>query len=202
MLNALQSGPFPALLWQGNDGFIIADGQRMIATDLDLTLEERLLPPTVQPEELAGRLDWLMITHGHEDHFSTAAVSHLLKGNRCRFVIPESCREKATAIPGLADRAVFARPGDTLLLEEHLDMHGVDVLFVSPTEHNLGVENAVRLIRMLRPQKIILQHHSTYREHAENLFWAHGYVTELLEALSGEERERCIVPEQNRIIRL
>ena len=248
MLNALRNGPFPALLWQGNDGFILWDGQRMIATDLDLTLEERLHPAGVQLDELAAQLDLLLITHGHEDHFSAETVRGLLKGSRCRFIIPESCREKAMGIAGLEERAIFSKPGDrldwngiaiqciravhghiggtvysgasmldcgyrfafggltfyqpgdTLLLEEHLDMQGVDVLFVSPTEHNLGVENALRLIRMIKPKKVVLQHHSTYREHAENRFWAHGYVQELLDAMLPEERAACIVPDQNTII--
>lgn len=250
MLKALRNSPSPAMLWQGNDGFLLFDGQRMIATDLDLTLGERILPPTVDLTELASQLDYLLITHGHEDHFSTETVQHLLKGSRCRFIIPESCREKALVISGLAERTVFVRPGDeiqldgmpvaciravhghiggtvysgasmldcgyrftfgglnfyqpgdTLLLEEHLDMCGVDILFVSPTEHNLGVDNALRLIRMLRPQKIILQHHSTYHEHADNLFWAHGYVQELMNAMTAEERAMCIVPDQNSIIQL
>jgi len=247
MLEQLQKSAVPAALWQGNNGFILYDGKRMIATDLDLTLSERIFPPTVNLDELAQKLDLLLITHGHEDHFSAATVKHLLRGTRCRFVIPESCREKALAIEGLAPRAVFAKPGDvlevsgvrveciralhghiggtvysgasmldcgyrfffggqwfyqpgdTVLLEEHLDMRA-DVLFVSPTEHNMGVENAVRLIRMIQPETVILQHHSTYHENAENRFWTHGYVTEVLEALSAEERKRCVVPEQNRVI--
>lgn len=250
MLQALKNGPFPALLWQGNDGFIICDGERIIGTDLDLTLSERILPPTADMNELAESLDFLLITHGHEDHFSTATVKRLLSGKRCRFVIPESCREKARAIEGLETRAIFCRPGDhldlegisvdciravhghiggtvysgasmldcgyrftfggirfyqpgdTLLLEEHLSMRCTDVLFVSPTEHNMGVENAVRLIRMLEPGKVIIQHHSTYREQPDNLFWTHGYVQELLDALSAEERVKCAVPDQDTVILL
>ena len=250
MLKALRNSPCPAMLWQGNNGFILYDGRRMIATDLDLTLTERLSPPTVGLDELAQHLDVLLITHGHGDHFNEGTIRGLLRHSRCRFVIPESCRKLAQAIPGLMERSLlckpgdhlelpglsidclravhghmagsiysgaslldcgyrfvfgdlrFYQPGDTVLLEEHLDMQGVDVLFVSPTEHNMGVENAVRFIRSLQPRTVVLQHHSTYREAPDNLFWTHGYVRELLSALSPEERSRCVTPDQNSVIPL
>ena len=60
MLAKLQNSPAPALLWQGNDGFILWDGKTLIATDLDLTLGERILPPTAVVDELAEKLDVLM----------------------------------------------------------------------------------------------------------------------------------------------
>jgi len=248
MLSTLKQSPTPAMLWQGNNGFILWDGRQMIATDLDLTLSERLAPPTVDVEELAQNLDWLMITHGHGDHLNEGTVRQLLTHSRCRFVIPQSCREQVSRMDGLEKRTTLCRPGDelelngvkvrcfravhghiggsvysgasmldcgyyfafgglrfyqpgdTLLLEEHFDMPEVDVLFVSPTEHNMGVENAVRFIRMIHPQKVIFQHHSTYREQDDNRFWTHGYVEEVMAALTAEERERCIVPAQDRII--
>lgn len=250
LLEQLKNAKTPAILWQGNDGFIFCDGEKMIATDLDLTLGERIQPPSVDLTELARSLDWLLITHEHEDHFSTATVKILLENGDCRFVIPKSCEEKARGIEGLAERSIFAKPGDsldlsgmpvscfraihghiggsvysgastldcgyrftfggltfyqpgdTMLLEEHFEMKDIDVLFVSPTEHNMGVENAVKFIRMIGPKRVIIQHHSTYFEHPDNLFWAHGFVDELLEALSEEERARCVVPDQNRIIHL
>ena len=250
MIEKLKNGPFPSLLWQGNNGFILSDGKLMIATDLDLTLGERILPPSLDMNHLAQELDYLFITHGHEDHFSTQTVQQLLKADRCRFVIPESCSEKALHIPGLAQRAIFVhpgqtldlcgipitcirsvhghiggsvysgaslldcgyrftlgglcfyQPGDTLPLEEHLCMQDVDVLFVSPTEHNMGVKNAVLFIRMLSPKCIIFQHHSTYHEQPDNLFWTHGYVDEVMAALSESEREKCIIPNQNSVYSL
>ena len=55
MLTQLKSAA-PALLWQGNDGFILWDGQMMIATDLDLTLGERIEKPSVDLKELADCL--------------------------------------------------------------------------------------------------------------------------------------------------
>jgi len=250
MLSQFRQSPCPSMLWQGNNGFLLYDGSRMIATDLDLTLPERLAPPTVDLDELAQQLDVLMITHGHGDHFNAGTVRCLLRHSRCRFVIPESCRELARSMDGLAGRSVFCKPGDhlelpglsvdclravhghigysvysgaslldcgyrfvfgglrfyqpgdTLLLEEHLDMQGVDVLFVSPTEHNMGVDNAARLIRTVQPQKVVFQHHSTYREAPDNRFWTHGYVQEVLDALSPEERARCIVPNQHTVVSL
>ena len=249
MLHQLLTSAPPALLWQGNDGFLLWDGRHLIATDLDLTLSERLQPPTVSLDELAQRLDLLMITHGHGDHFNQATVQALLRHDSCQFLIPESCRAIACSMEGLEARSrfcqpgdrldaplpieclravhghiggsiysgasmldcgyrfrfgglTFYQPGDTVLLQEHLEMPPVDVLFVSPTEHNLGVDNAVRLIRMLRPGRVILQHHSTYHETPENRFWTHGYVQEVLEALTPQERLRCVVPEQGRVISL
>ena len=250
MLDQLQKSPAPAALWQGNDGFILFDGKRMIATDLDLTLGERIQQPAVEMDRLAEQLDLLMITHAHEDHFSTATVKKLLQKDHCRFLIPESCREKAMNIDGLAARSTFVKPGmmleaagvqfhciraihghiggsvysgasaldcgyrftfggltfyqpgDTLLLEEHMDMKGVDVLFVSPTDHNTGFEHTVRLIRMLKPERIIFQHHSTYHENDDNRFWTHGYIQETLALLTPEERAKCVIPDQYSVVLL
>lgn len=245
---AMKRANAPAVWWQGNDGFLFSDGNRLIATDLDLFNPERKWAPTVDLEELCEALDWLFITHGHEDHYNTATVEYLLKNGRCRFAIPQSCVEKAFATEGLAERSLFVsphdsfqadgisvsciravhghiggtvysgasmldcgyrfhlgglcfyQPGDTLLLEEHQSMHDIDVLFLSPTEHNTWIEGSKALIRMIQPRYVILQHHSTYGEHSDNLFWSHGYVEELLAALTEEERARCIVPDPMRMI--
>jgi L-ascorbate 6-phosphate lactonase len=85
-------------------------------------------------------------------------------------------------------------PGDTVLLQEQLEMDPVDVLFVSPTEHNTQVENSLRLIDTLRPRYIFAQHFGTYAEEPGNLFWTHGYPNELAEALSPEQKSRYRKP--------
>lgn len=91
----------------------------------------------------------------------------------------------------------FYQPGDTLLLEEHQSMETIDVLFLSPTEHNMHVDRAVQLIHLLKPKQIFVQHFGTYHETPANRFWSHGYVQELLDALSPEERSKVLVPTQS-----
>jgi hypothetical protein len=55
----------------------------------------------------------------------------------------------------------FLQPGDTYLLEDHLFLDSVDVLFFSPTEHNMYIDRSVILINTLNPDYIFSQHHST-----------------------------------------
>ena len=238
----------PGVVWMGNDGWLLWDGARLLATDLDLHSAERLSPSPGDLSLLAQRLELLMITHAHDDHFRMETCRMLAEQGSCRFLIPESCLEKARPLPqervqyvkpgdslSLAGaeiacvRAVhghiqgsvysgaslldcgyrlrfggssFYQPGDTLLLEEHLSMEPVDVLFVSPTEHNTWVEDSLRLIGQLSPKRILAQHFGTYREHPGNLFWAHGYTRELRDALSPEQQARYHIPEQGAAVPL
>lgn len=82
------------------------------------------------------------------------------------------------------------QPGDTVLLEEHSQLGGIDVLFLSSTEHNMWIDNSVRLVDMLTPNYIFPQHHSTYVEAEDNLFWTHGYIAEVYNALADEYKQR------------
>ena len=80
------------------------------------------------------------------------------------------------------------QPGDTVLLDEHFEMGGVDLLFFSPTEHNTHIENSVRLIRLLRPGLAIPQHYDSYVTTPENAFWTKGYPDEVYGLLTAKEQ--------------
>jgi len=84
----------------------------------------------------------------------------------------------------------FLQPGDTYLLEDHLFIKKVNVLFVSPTEHNMYIEPSVILINALAPDYIFPQHHSTVAVNGENRFWAKGYPDEVMIRLSLSLKER------------
>jgi L-ascorbate metabolism protein UlaG (beta-lactamase superfamily) len=85
------------------------------------------------------------------------------------------------------------QPGDTYLLEDHLFLKKVDVLFFSPTEHNMYIDNSVFLINALEPEYIFPQHHSTVALNEGNRFWAKGYPDEVKIRLSKPLKEKYFI---------
>ena len=84
----------------------------------------------------------------------------------------------------------FFHPGDSVLTEEHLQLKDIDVLFVSPTVHNMYVDRSMILINRLQPAYIFPQHFGTYTQTDDNVFWTRGYPDELKLRLSGELQKR------------
>jgi L-ascorbate metabolism protein UlaG (beta-lactamase superfamily) len=84
----------------------------------------------------------------------------------------------------------FLHPGDSVLTEEHLGLKNIDVLFVSPTVHNMYLDRSMILINRLQPAFIFPQHFGTFRETAENQFWTRGYPDELKLRLSLDLQSR------------
>jgi len=86
----------------------------------------------------------------------------------------------------------FYQPGDTVVLHEHFDMKGIDLLFFSPTEHNMQIENSIRFIRLIKPNYIFPQHYASYITTRENSFWTKGYTDEVYEKLCDEEQKKFV----------
>jgi len=220
-----------AVCWLGNLSWLIVGEGRLIATDLDLDPNGRIQSSPISVEAIAPWLDVHLITHGHEDHFSSPTCQVLVERSACTFVVPASCLEKACGLGVPAARLRVARPGvpldvlgrhiepvralhghlygsvyrganmedcgyllmiggkrilqpgDTVLLHDHLELVGVDVLFASPTEHNMGVARAAVLINALEPAHIFPQHFGTYVETDANRYWTKGYPDELAAVL-------------------
>lgn len=82
------------------------------------------------------------------------------------------------------------QPGDSVLLKDHLLLKHVDVLFFSPTEHNMQIDNSVTLIHALQPSYILPQHRDTYPETEEKRYWAHAYTREVQGKLSKDLQRR------------
>lgn len=84
----------------------------------------------------------------------------------------------------------FLQPGDSYLLEDHLFLKDIDVLFFSPTEHNMYIDRSVILINTLNPTFALPQHHSTVQVTEETRFWAKGYPDEVKLRLTKSLQDR------------
>jgi L-ascorbate metabolism protein UlaG (beta-lactamase superfamily) len=87
----------------------------------------------------------------------------------------------------------FLQPGDTYLLEDHLFLKKVNVLFFSPTEHNMYIDPSVILINALDPDYIFAQHYGTIAVNEGNRFWAKGYPDEVKLRLSQSLKDRYYI---------
>jgi L-ascorbate 6-phosphate lactonase len=90
----------------------------------------------------------------------------------------------------------FLQPGDSVLLDDHFRLKHVDVLFFSPTEHNMLIDSSVALINELEPDYILPQHRDTYRVTPQNRYWTNGYPSEVKQRLSKRLQERFYILKQ------
>lgn len=133
-----------------------------------------------RPVRLRGvRIEPIHAIHGDRDFTVLTHEDGFLEGLRynCGYVITVGGRR-------------FLQPGDSLLTEEHLALPDIDVLFVSPTVHNMHVDRSLILINRLEPGYVFPQHFGTYTEDPDSRFWTRGYPDELAERLSATLRRR------------
>jgi L-ascorbate metabolism protein UlaG (beta-lactamase superfamily) len=93
-------------------------------------------------------------------------------------------------------------PGDTVLLEDHYELPRVDVLMISPTDHNTDVRQSIQLIEQLDPAFIFPQHRDTYVETSENYYWTHAHHRELLAQLSDRYAARYHILAQGEVFKI
>jgi L-ascorbate metabolism protein UlaG (beta-lactamase superfamily) len=245
-----------AVWWVGNAGWLIKADETLIGIDLDLSSEEKIVPPVITPQDLADQLDVAFVTHHHGDHCNVPTLKGLAASSRTSFVLPRPCLksvgelaipkdriiipdpgvpfqikgfkvEPIHAIHGNQDFTVLTRepdfidsiryncgyvlsilgvrilhPGDSVLTEEHLGLKNIDVLFVSPTVHNMYTDRSMILINTLQPAYIFPQHFGTYVQTDENAFWTRGYPDELKERLSRDLQNRYHKLRQGEMFRI
>lgn len=169
------------LFEKGHCTFVIPKSCVDIARKLEIDdTRVRVATPRQEPFEIAGvQVQPIRALHGNPK-FAVHAQANM---EDCGYVI---------TIGG----KTFLQPGDSVLLEDHLFLKHVDVLFFSPTEHNMHVDRSVLLINELQPDYILPQHRNTYVETPQNRYWTHGYPGEVLTLLAKplQERYRIVQP--------
>lgn len=99
-----------ALWWMGNDGWLIKSDNILVGTDLDLDIIDKIQPPPLSAQELATELDVTFVTHHHGDHFNLPTHKILGQGNRCTFVLPQTCVRQALELGIPKERIMVAEP--------------------------------------------------------------------------------------------
>ena len=159
--------------------FVIPESTIDIARDLGIPDDRLIVARPREPLEVKGiRIEPIRAIHGNANF----AVYYEANLQDVGYLI--TVGEKT-----------YLQPGDSVLLEDHLFLKHVDVLFFSPTEHNTYIEPSVILINTLSPDYILPQHHGTMKYDERDRFWAKGYPAEVKLRLSKPLQERYHVLE-------
>jgi L-ascorbate metabolism protein UlaG (beta-lactamase superfamily) len=157
--------------------FVLPESCLKIAQKIGIPPERIVIAKPREPFEIKGiKVDPLRAIHGN----SNFAIYYDANLQDCGYLFT-------------IDGKRILQPGDTYLLEDHLFLKKVDVLFVSPTEHNMYIDNSVILINTLEPEYIFPQHHSTVALNESNRFWAKGYPDEVKIRLSKPLKDRYFI---------
>jgi L-ascorbate metabolism protein UlaG (beta-lactamase superfamily) len=148
--------------------------------ELGIAKERIIVPEPLQPFDVKGiHVEPVHAIHGNQEFTVLTREPDFVDkiAHNCGYVL------------NLGGKRFF-HPGDSVLTEEHLALKNIDVLFVSPTVHNMYMDRSMILINHLQPAYIFPQHFGTYRETEEEAFWMHGYSDELKLRLSQELQKR------------
>ena len=148
--------------------------------DLHIASGRMVVPEPLHPFDLKGvHVEPVHAIHGNQDFTVLTREPDFVDkiAHNCGYVLNIQGKR-------------FFHPGDSVLTEEHLELKNIDVLFVSPTVHNMYLDRSMILINRLEPAYIFPQHFGTYAQTDENAFWTRGYPDELELRLSGELRKR------------
>ena len=149
-------------------------------TQIDIPKDRISVPEPGQSFDLKGvRVEPIHAIHGNQEFTVLTREPEFIDNMRynCGYVFSVGGKR-------------FFHPGDSVLTEEHLGLKNIDVMFVSPTVHNMYVDRSMILINRLQPAYIFPQHFGTYTQTDENAFWTRGYPDELKLRLSGELQKR------------
>lgn len=148
--------------------------------DLGVAADRLIVPEPLKPFSVKGvQVEPIHAIHGNQEFSVLTREPDFI----------ESIRANVGYVVTLGGRR-FLHPGDSVLTEEHLGLEAIDVLFVSPTVHNMYIDRSLILINRLEPAYIFPQHFGTFRETDSNLFWTRGYPDELKLRLSAQLQER------------
>ena len=147
---------------------------------LNIPKQRIIVPEPLQPFDVKGiHVEPIHAIHGNQDFTVLTREPDFVENiaHNCGYVF------------NIGGKRIL-EPGDSVLTEEHLNLKNIDVLFVSPTIHNMYTDRSMILINRLQPSYIFPQHFGTYQVRKDNSFWTRGYPEELKMYLSQDLQKR------------
>lgn len=147
---------------------------------LHIPKERIVVPEPLQPFDVKGiHVEPIHAIHGNQDFTVLTREPDFVENiaHNCGYVF------------NIGGKRIL-EPGDSVLTEEHLNLKDIDVLFVSPTIHNMYTDRSMILVNRLQPAYIFPQHFGTYQVRENNSFWTRGYPDELKMHLSQDLQKR------------
>jgi L-ascorbate 6-phosphate lactonase len=169
-----------ALAQGGRCTFVLPQTCLRQVAALAIPKDRIVVPEPLQQFEIKGiRVEPVHAIHGNQEFTVLTREATFVDGiaHNCGYVFNLNGKR-------------FFEPGDSVLTEEHLGLKNIDVLFVSPTIHNMFTDRSMILINRLEPAYIFPQHFGTYQVTDDNAFWTRGYPDELKLRLSQELQRR------------
>ncbi len=169
-----------AFLQGGNCTFVLPRKCLKSVMSVGIPEDRIIVPEPGQPFDIQGiRVEPIHAIHGNQNFTVLTREPDFL----------ESMAHSCGYIFNIEGKRLL-QPGDSVLTEEHLGLKDIDVLFVSPTVHNMYIDRSMILINRLQPAYIFPQHFETYVSTEENAFWTRGYPDELKLRLSQDLQRR------------
>jgi L-ascorbate metabolism protein UlaG (beta-lactamase superfamily) len=161
-------------------------------TGLDIPKDRLIIPDPGQPLDTKGiRVEPIHAIHGNQEFTVLTREPDFI----------DSIRYNCGYVLSVLGKRIL-HPGDSVLTEEHLGLKNIDVLFVSPTVHNMYLDRSMILINTLQPGWIFPQHFGTYTQTDDNAFWTRGYPDELKLRLSRDLQNRYHKLRQGEMFRI
>jgi L-ascorbate 6-phosphate lactonase len=160
--------------------FVLPQSCLKEVASLHIPKERIVVPEPLQPFDIKGiHVEPIHAIHGNQDFTVLTREPDFVENiaHNCGYVF------------NLGGKRIL-EPGDSVLTEEHLNLKNIDVLFVSPTIHNMYTDRSMILINRLQPAYIFPQHFGTYQAREDNSFWTRGYPEELKMHLSQDLQTR------------
>jgi L-ascorbate 6-phosphate lactonase len=176
----------------GRTSFVLPRPCLKAVGQLDIAQDRVLIPDPGKPFDIKGvRVEPIHAIHGNQEFTVLTREPDFV----------DSIRFNCGYVLSMLGRRIL-HPGDSVLTEEHIGLKNIDVLFVSPTVHNMHLDRSMILINKLQPAYIFPQHFGTYTQTDENSFWTRGYPDELKQRLSLELQGRYHKLRQGEMFRI